>query len=853
MFCGIAWGFMWLLLVSDARAAQEDAPAPIAAATDYDTLLRTQAFFKKIVWTTDTSFAPYEIVIQKQPVPEAGYENSVANAFGAWLTQMAKIFEEKIALPAKLPPGTDPRPIRLIVLLSEGDFVNFQKSLHTWDGADEFTFYDDRIRAVVTYWGAPATLRVRRYAVLRSFVLALLHQRSSAFEGKQPPLWLRIGLGCALAWHNGDDLQKAFANPQLDPQLSNVLVGLSQDLEKQNRFLLPLETLAGVTSYAGLRKHALDEARGGGKPFSDDDPWYSAYYCESALWVAYLRREGAAQHNGAFNTFLRAAMGGAGSPAELHKALAVQDFSDLDRELFRWIYARVREAKRGTPDDARLATLFKKDAKPGLAAEGAAAAAKAAKEMPIAERLALPAADAQIERALALREAARGDIEAALKRLAQSLEKGGGDQAMAGLRQEIERLDAWKCARDAWIAELVASGARFQIERDGKPLTRKVTANADGVLTLESNQGKEQLAITKLAPGALAIQMKGTPAGAPEWVRAYAWVLCGDPRWEKQLKDKSPASLALRKDAEGTYLELRLLGLAVEHLSALAASAEPADEVAAQAVLDRLRVVRQELPTQALILERIEALRALGMRAAGVLYDRTKPKPVFAGKTTWVDDSTVEIKYDFDSAAELDDWVQAPIIPAKTHLEFEPLKLAESLRSFGWRAGSWAGRGSVVLTHAFPFEAPMQLLVQIRHGVAEDPNEGIGFFIVGLCSNGPYNVIECAESGTTYIEDTSTRMSVRHETSNNESAPLGEAIRLEIAHDGKNVRFVHFQTSEPDLPTGSLRSGEVFLMSHTERELIVDSIVIRGKLGPGAQPILRARWIERKARETGLY
>ncbi len=844
---------MWLLLAGDARAAQDPAPAPSAAATDYDTLLRTQTFFKKIVWTTDTSFAPYEIVIQKQPVPEAGYENSVANAFGAWLTQMAKVFEEKIALPAKLPPGVDPRPIRLIVLLSEGDFVNFQKSLHTWDGADEFTFYDDRIRAVVTYWSAPATLRVRRYAVLRSFVFALLHQRSSAFEGKQPPLWLRIGLGCALAWHNGDDLQKAFANPQLDPQLSNVLVGLSQDLEKQNRFLLPLETLAAVTSYAGLRKHALDEARGGGKPFSDDDPWYSAYYCQSVLWVAYLRREGAAQHNEAFNTYLRAAMGGAGSPTELHRALASQDFSELDRELFRWMYARVREAKRGTPDDARLATLFKKDAKPGAAAEGASAAAKAAREMPIAERLALPGADAEVERAIALREAARGDIEAALKRLAKALENGGGDQAMAGLRQEVERLEAWRSARDTWVAELVSSGGRLQLERDAKQLTRKVTAHVDGVLTLESTQGKEQLAISKLAPGALAIQMKGTPLGAPEWARAYAWILGGDPRWEKQLKDKSPASLALRKDADSIYMELRLLGLAVEHLSALAASAEPADEVVAQAVLDRLRSVRQELPTQPLILERIEALRALATRAAGVLYDRTKPRPVFAGKTTWVDDSTVEIKYDFDSAAELDDWVQTPIIEANSHFTFAPLKLAESLRTFGWRAGAWVGRGEALLTHTTSFEAPQRVVVQIRHGFAEKSDEDIGNFVVGICSDGKRDCVAFAEGGESFLYQGNGLKTVERTSSNLQTAQLGDAITLNIEHDGEVVRYAHLHTQEPDLPAGSMSFGEIFLMSHTERELIVDSIVIRGKLSAAAQPKLRARWIERKARETGLY
>lgn len=149
-------------------------------------------------------------------------------------------------------------------------------------------------------------------------------------------------------------------------------------------------------------------------------------------------------------------------------------------------------------------------------------------------------------------------------------------------------------------------------------------------------------------------QMKRLPAGTPDWARVYGFVLARDPRWDRQLKDKSEAGLALRADASAIYPELRQLGKAASHLRSLAASVAPADKEAATYALDELRATLRDEPRHQLVLERSEALRELGALTSGVVYDETKPAPTFSGRATWLDADTVEIPYEFDAESELD-------------------------------------------------------------------------------------------------------------------------------------------------------------------------------------------------------
>ena len=159
-----------------------------ARAQDFDALLRGKPYFKTIVWTTDASFAPFEILVQRQAVPVDGYEKSIVQFFGPWLLSEAKVFDEQIVARAQLPPGGNPQPIRLIVLGTQGDFINYSKTIQNYDSLDQVSYYDDRIHAVITYWDVSGSVCDRRHSALRRLVFALLQQRSTAFGERQAPL-----------------------------------------------------------------------------------------------------------------------------------------------------------------------------------------------------------------------------------------------------------------------------------------------------------------------------------------------------------------------------------------------------------------------------------------------------------------------------------------------------------------------------------------------------------------------------------------------------------------------------------------------------------------------------------------
>ena len=723
-----------LFLAASGPLLAQDPPeagdGPEAAPATFEARLKRIPYFQKITWTTDATYAPFEILIQKQAVPEPNFERMVAQSFGPWLQQMAKIFDESVAAPAKLEPALDPKPIRLIVLLTEGDYLNYSKTVIAREGFGRTAHYDERIRSIVTYWDFAAPAYTKRYPVLRRLVFALLHQRSSAISGRQPPLWIREGLSGSLTWHLGSDPTTAFAKPLLNPAALQRLVALSQDSKRQNVLLLPLRSLAGVLSADDVFKRVTEQAATASIEIAEGEPWYENFLFESILWAHFLRREGAVAHNRAFDEYLRACMRGGGSPVDLEKAFDGQDLTSLDREFFQWVHARAREIGE-VADDSKLASLF--------AQPSSALGSKGISGPALAARLAPPIDDPNVVHALALRKASHGDIEGALADLEKRLERAGEDANAASFRTEIARLNAWKVARDTWLAEQVAAGAKIQLERDGKKLFFKAAKLENGVLRLEAAKNKEEVPVISLKPALLAAQMKTTPAQSPEWVRSYAMLLCADERWAKLLKDKSEQSQALRLDADKRYAELSKLGLAAEHLAILAQSVSPADAPAANSVLERLHRIRLEVATQPLILQRIESLLQLARIAAEKVYDESRPAPEFGGKANWLDSSTLELTYEFTSPAELDDWVERPDDMKDWRASWNPIVVPQSQQSFKLADGVWAGQGSFVFRHVLPFEAPMNMRVSVRHGKAADETADSGHFTMGICDDGAGN------------------------------------------------------------------------------------------------------------------
>ncbi|HUR29584.1 MAG TPA: hypothetical protein VM509_15450, partial [Planctomycetota bacterium] len=294
------------------------------------------------------------------------------------------------------------------------------------------------------------------------------------------------------------------------------------------------------------------------------------------------------------------------------------------------------------------------------------------------------------------------------------------------------------------------------------------------------------------------------------------------------------------------------LVVAIEHLTVLASSTAPADKASANAVLERLQRVRREVATEPLILQRLAALLRLARIAAGVVYDASPPAPAFGGRAAWIDRETVELTYEFDAASEQADWISQPDYLQGWRNKFQEITVPEGDRKFEPRAGAWSGKGSFVFRHVLPFEAPLKINVVLRHGKAADEGADLGHFALGVCYRSPGEYAAVSERGEVFVVDVKADKYVTTSPASPTDTVIGAKVLLELTHDGEKLRYVHEGQAEPEQPTGTLRSGSVLLLVHTNRELAIESVTIRGKLGAEAQKLLRERWIAHAVEKTGL-
>jgi hypothetical protein len=818
---------------------EDDLGAPLA--NDFHSLWARDNYFRSVASTTNTEWPPFEIVIQKQAAPTAGYEENVARDWGPWLQALAAQFEKDLAAPAKIAPRDGAPPIRLVVLASEAEFQRYGRSISNQEGMSRAANYDHRLRAIVTFCGANQLPNTTRYPQLRRTVWAMLQQRASTTSNQQIALWLREGLSGYLGWYVGAE-PSALDARVIDPSMLKDMVELTKDKRRRAIMLLPIRTLASVGSVSELSRHVQKLGEAAQYTWQAEDAWYQFFLSESTLWMHFLRRDPGSALERNLLDYVAACTRTVNGRADLEKAFPGTDLAQLDREFFLWIYARYRELGRPV-DEAALAGLFEAPAP----ANGPASS----KDAPILA-LAPPAHDPVVQRALALRKLRTGDVSGAIAALEAAVAQAGAG-TKAPLQLELDRARAWLAARDSWLEELAASNGRVQLERDGKKLTFKVTKGADGAIALESTKGSDTRSPNDLELVAAASQMKGTPPNAAEWARAYAYVVGGDPRWDKILRDKSDAAAALRHDAASVYPELARVGVAAELLQQLSGDAELVGADAAERVSSRVRQLLAEAPDLDLVKSRLAEVRALAERAAAKAYDESPPTPTFAGQASWVGADVLELRYDFTSPTELDDWPEDADYLRKWRDAMTPITAEEDARKFEVADGVWAGAGDTLRRHILPFDAPMSVRFVTRHG--GDPNSvspPLGFFFLAICDDGGENYIGVGDEGSMWVRDTKTGTDDETDSTSAGTKFIGKAMTFELEHDGATARLSHDGVRDAERPAASRRSGDVLLLVHTSRLIALESIVIRGKVGAEAKKRLRDRWIRAKVRGLGF-
>ena len=836
-----------LALLAGALRAQEGAaavpPEPAGEpATPKEALsrrLEKHRYFSKIAWTIADVPGPILLVLQKPPREQPNHAGSIAGFYLRWAQALERIFAERYAQPFGLERAEGRAPYALCALLSEGDLLNYHKSSFGQGDVAYWAYFDHELELVVVNGdlGSAPAIHLRR-AALGAFVRAMLYAHRSGPRGRAPPAWLLEGFIDYLAFHLGS-MPEALQERRVDADWIELVGRAARTPGVRDTVLLPIAELLSLESAARYWPlvRAKSKALALEPPPEDYRPTFLAH---SVLWMQFLDQAEEGRYRPAFGAYLKSALAGDGSLQAFQRAFADVDLGDLDRAVVRFAVEQYLRAHSGQPFDFTIIDkLFR--------GPSVAVVTVPEPEAPAAA-LAPHAEDHQVQHALALRRVLGGDLDGGLTRLEELEAQARGGPLEGRIGRDRERAAGFARLRDAWLADLVESGARLSLERDGSKILVRVQAIGDGALRLEGRRGEiETLPLSELEPYEIARQMGRKQVESEDgWLRLWAYVLAGDARWERLLKDRTPAESLLRADAQEWYPGLLRLGEAaslLEHLAGLKADAAP------ELVLARVREL-QTFEDLELVAERKGALRALAAGALGRSFDPQAIDEFLAGRFERLGDGRARLTYEFDDARELEDFVAVPGYLSEWRAGMSKLGSEGGKSEFEIGDGSLLALGQVGLASKLRLGAPFvaRYVVRIDETSAQPPAQH--FALIAL-DDGRGSHVACAGFGGLHAVDLSSELNV-HDYGGQEAFYPGRPYEFELRiAEGRAHSFRDGQAFKT-LEVGSLREGRVIVFVHSNARIRFDKLEIEGQLGERAVNELRADWVESQLAELGL-
>jgi len=818
-----------LLAIGALTGGQEPEPAPVG----FEARLARHPYFSRLALVEAGGPPPLDFRFQRTAQEDPVRIADLMNALGAILLPVRARFEREVALPLGLDARPERLPFHVIVLASAGDLANYQSSTRARWHLGARSFYDRDVEALVLFEDVfqPARKEGERERSARHAMVHACQQAWTTLNRADLDGWVLEGLADAWA-RRGSEQGGAWFDADAIP----LLVADALDEGRRWACVRTLEELDFV--HEPLRLDALYRTRTPeGAPDFDSGPAWWAFYRQASLWVQFLWESEAGARRplllGALGRILRGEATGAGLGAAEGAAALQTAFED-------WILANHRSQKPGVPvDRAAFARGFQRGPKGApvfttLEGEGdplAAAGEEAGTPAPPAldltdagfdERFALALADlsdGQATRAIAALEALRAETDPAEPR--------------ARLGRELERARAWVALRDAWAAELARTHGTLELVHAEKKLRAKVRALAAGVFELEPGRGPERVPLEELPALGLAQQI-ADPGGADAWARLYPYVLAGDPRARKLLKEDGGPASALLADAREDYPARLALASVCRALLALGSEGLPDTPADVRAGLDALKAWIRSAEGLALLERKRPALRT---RAEALLRREVEllgPHTVLAGRFEALGADRARLTYEFDEARELDDFElgRYPALTRKalpeTGVESEP---------FAVQGGRLVGFGETSVRSRFTLGAPLTARYTLEF--ANRGATGNDTLALGLCDDGQehflwlFNMITLQMRVPGAAEGAGLPIDAIY---------LDTTYEITVTHDGAHASYEVEGTASPVIDAAARTQGAVFLFAHCTNQARVERLVLEGRLLPDSfAPLIEAR------------
>jgi hypothetical protein len=826
----------------------------------FEKRLLKHPYFSKIAWTLERPEPGYVLVVQRPAKDDPDYVARLTSFYMPFVKKAVANFDEDIAQPSGLVRAAGRECVAFAVLASQGDVDNFTRFVQDPTGYSGGTAYDYQLQLAVTFedpFASGISVVAQRSSLLYSLVKGLQHAYL-AIPGNRPgSIWLYEGLAFLLATHDGatpDSLDRRPARPKS----IEWLVELLGKQPAREIVLMPIDELVAQRSWIEFSKAIAARTKLAQADPPDEEDVGRAYFAQSELWLHFLFDGAKGAYRKPLADFIGAAFRGRGDEQDFKRAFGATDPRALSREFLGWVcdeYERTHPGKKVAR--APIAELF--GAHPGAAAAtGAAAAAK--EPPPIAapefspRELAPADDDTEAQFALALLDAREGAIESASKALEGLVARAPAAPWPERIARERVRLAELGKLRLGYLSFLKGGGGKLAFKHKGKDVLATVAALEGGLVKLGENKlGLPSIALEEVDPYEVAkVAAKKEQLGeAQPWARFYAYALAGDARWEKLLKDDSPAAKELRADGKD-YAQLGRTALAARELFELSKLSLPRGQAEAGARLERIKSLLSSYSDCGVLARRIDALRLLARSCLAEQGQQAGSTLWLHGKSRALEGGRVNLLYTFDDPREAEDWVKVPGYFQKDRNSMQKIAYTDKDSHFEVVKGVLHGVGSTGYRYVLPFIGPASVRYRFRY-LEIDHTYVTPQFCFTLCETSPDSCYMNIPGGSLHVQDD------KHNDWRSKSSPArptfdwGKDWAIEFSCDGKDL-FAKFEGEEYlRMPAGKLQGGYVGFIVHSELPIEIADIELEGQLDPAALARLQQDWIEKQLAALGFH
>jgi hypothetical protein len=802
--------------------------------------LRTQTF---------ETHDPFVFVIQEPRTLRATYEEEVVEAYGPDLLGVRALFRDELGKPLQLAERADSGAYPIIVLAGADEYARY---LRTLEGPALFfsqAHYDRKLRAVVTFLepdAKPGSEPALRRPVVHEAVLALLDGHAQAQDREREP-WIDEGLASWLSTRVLAPGEHHERPP--DSLVLQALVQVAGDVDLRTTYLLALEELTGMRTYAKVFERVRQQAVDAQVALPDYPTALLALYAQAGAWVWFLNEGQGGAHRAGFGAYLVQSLADKGGPEALRRAFQGTTTKELDAAFREYVASSVEgwrkefEQSHGDLEATfRLSTVTESTLRQ-----------EAEERTRMVEALAPARDDPEVRFALVLRAATDGRFDEAAQELQVVASEHGAGPLAERFALEVERLNAFRAERVAFLRALQESGQKLNLDMpDGRRLLSVVTAVEDERVVLGPNKlGLEELALDEIDPLQLVKLMRTSRYGFPRsWIQVYPHVLLASETRDRMLADEtSEGARALAAEVEGGGYA-RWLGLAeaVGLLSELSAAGIPEKEEAARTAVEKVSRLIGEHGELELVKARHAALTQLAHRAWTILFERDGLPDVLHAKVEELGEGRWRLTYPFDDPAEASDFTATPYLNEQ---RWKGSPTAQSSTPFHVADGVLAGKGALCVRHVLEFEGPQTVRMRYVFKTPEGVFDNRIRSMIGLCDDKAGSYVTVDMLGGISVMDRARAYQQQAESASQIFMDTEHA--LEIVHDGaERVRTSFDAQPAAEVDCGPRLVGSLFLWLNSDSPFEVLELSIEARVAPASLRTLRLEWVQARVKAMGL-